>query len=68
MEDLREILTCSPNQMEDWKMICEAFAKKFGYKLIFVNETSCGVQLKNGSFKHIYIDEMVEILKNVDNA
>lgn len=65
MSDLRAIPTCSPNQMEDWNMICKAFAKKFGYKLIFVNESSCGVELQDGSFKHIYIDEMAEILKDL---
>ena len=50
-------------QMEDWKAICEAFANKFGYKLLFVNEESCGVELSDGQFKHIYAEEMAEILR-----
>ena len=49
--------------MADWKAICEAFANKFGYKLLFVNEVSCGVELPDGQFKHIYAEEMAEILK-----
>ena len=52
----------TPKQMEDWKQICQAFANKFEYKLLFVNEDSCGVELKDGSFKHIYAEEMAEIL------
>ena len=50
-------------QMEDWRAICEAFAKKFGYTLLFVNEESCGVELQDGSFKHIYAEELAEILR-----
>ena len=50
-------------QMADWKEICEAFANKFGYKLLFVNGESCGVELSDGSFKHIYAEEMAEILR-----
>lgn len=50
-------------QLEDWREICKAFAKKFGYSLLFVNEDSCGVELSDGSFKHIYAEEMAEILR-----
>lgn len=50
-------------QMSEWNEICSSFAKKFGYKLLFVNEESCGVELKDGSFKHIYAEEMAEILR-----
>ena len=53
----------TPKQMEDWKQICQAFAKRFGYKLLFVNDESCGVELEDGSFKHIYAEEMAEILR-----
>lgn len=60
---MRAIQYVPESQMNDWKDICKAFAKRFGYKLLFVNETSCGVELKDGSFKHIYIDEMGELLK-----
>lgn len=50
------------NQMRDWRAICKTFAEKFGYKLLFVNEESCGVELKDGSFKHIYASEMADML------
>lgn len=49
-------------QMREWREICVAFAKRFGYKLLFVNEESCGVELPDGQFKHIYADEMADIL------
>lgn len=52
-------------QMEDWKAICEVFAKRLGYKLLFVNEESCGVELPDGQFKHIYAEEMAEFLRRL---
>jgi hypothetical protein len=70
MDDVMKMLryqpTLAPNQMDDWKQICKAFAKKINASLVFVNETSCGVQYQNGSFGHIYIDEMVEYLQQLD--
>ena len=53
----------SDKQMKEWREICEKFAERFGYKLLFVNEVSCGVELSDGQFKHIYAEEMAEILK-----
>jgi predicted P-loop ATPase len=51
------------NQMKDWREICQAFANKFGYKLLFVNEESCGVETKDGQFMHVYAEEMAEFLR-----
>ncbi len=48
---------------EQWHEVCEAFAKKMGAKLVFVNESSCGLEFENGTFKHVYWDEMVEYLE-----
>ena len=59
---MRTVLAMSEAQMDDWKQICRAFAKKYNAKLLFVNETSCGLEFKDGTMKHIYIDEMVDIL------
>jgi hypothetical protein len=56
------------NQMKDWREICQAFADKYGYKLLFVNEESCGVEMKDGSFAHIYADEMSEMLRRNSNV
>lgn len=61
---MRARLYCKPSQMSDWRAICKAFAKKYGYTLLFVNENSCGVELKDGSFKHISIEELAEILES----
>lgn len=60
---MREVYAMNETQMGDWKQICATFAKKIDAELLFVNETSCGVQYKNGTFGHIYIDEMAEYLK-----
>jgi hypothetical protein len=56
------------NQMSEWEKICEAFAKKMDADLVFVNETSCGIQYKNGVCDHIYFDEMQRILEQLDKA
>lgn len=55
------------SQMGEWEQICKAFSKKVGAELLFVNEESCGIQYPNGTMQHIYIDEMVEILKGDSN-
>lgn len=67
---VREIYAMSPSQMPDWKEICRAFADKIDAELLWVNETSCGVQYKDGSFGHILIEDMMEYLQNEgkDNA
>ena len=54
-------------QRNEWKEMCTAFAKKFGYKLLFVNDESCGVEMQDGQFKHIYAEEMAEILRRANN-
>ncbi len=60
-----EVYAVNENQMKDWKEICEEVARRRNAKLLFVNETSCGLQLENGQFEHIYIDEMTELVKNL---
>lgn len=64
MQEMRQEYTMAPHQMRDWRKVCAAFAEKHNLQLLFVNETSCGVQYPDGSFGHIYIDEMVEYLKH----
>ena len=63
MQEMRTVYAMAPNQMDDWNNICKAFAKKHNAELIFVNETSCGIQTPDGQLHHIYIDEMAEMLK-----
>ena len=65
---MREVYAMNETQMGDWKQICATFAKKIDAELLFVNETSCGVQYKNGTFGHIYIDEMAETLSVSDES
>ena len=61
---MRKVYTMNESQMEEWKEICNAYAKKINAKLLFVNETSFGIQLHNGELQHIYIDELVNILRS----
>ena len=49
--------------MSEWEEICKAFAKKVNAKLLFVNETSCGLEYNDGTFAHVLIEDMVEYLK-----
>lgn len=60
---MREVLTMSKNQMPEWRAICRAFAKRENAKLVFVNETSMGLEYPDGVLRHIYIDELQEILE-----
>ena len=60
---MRSEYTMAPNQMDDWKMICRTYASNVDAELLFINETSMGLQYKDGSFQHIYIDELVDLVK-----
>ena len=51
-----------PGQMDDWKSICRALAKKVNGTLLFVNESSCGIEFPDGSMRHIYLDEVEDYL------
>ena len=39
--DLRGRMTVNENQMGDWRAICNAYAKKIGAEVIFVNDCYC---------------------------
>lgn len=60
---MREVLTMSENQMPEWRAICRVFAKRENAALVFVNETSMGLEYPDGVLRHIYIDELQEILE-----
>jgi hypothetical protein len=49
--------------MSDWEQIAKKFAEVSGGKLMFVNNTSLGIEWPNGQFSHLYIDEVYERLK-----
>lgn len=48
---------------DEWKRICKAWCKKNKTKLLFVTEDSFGCETENGALKHIYYDELIELLK-----
>ena len=50
--------------MEEWRSICEAFCKKIGAELLFVNTDNFGYSDKDGNLVHMYADELEQYLKN----
>lgn len=50
------------NQFGKKREICEAFAKKVGAKLVFVNETGCGLEYSDGTYWHPTVEDMQEYL------
>lgn len=57
---MREVMAVSQDQMGSWWQICRAFAKQQKAKLMFVDETSMGLEYPDGTMKHIYIDELAD--------
>lgn len=53
--------------MTEWYKICEAYCKKVGAELLFVNEGDFGCEMPDGEFAHIYADELQAILEAEDN-
>lgn len=53
----------SEKYMEEWGSICRAYCKKVNAKLLFVNVDSFGAEFPDGSHRHIYADELVELLR-----
>jgi hypothetical protein len=56
------MMSMSEKQMPEWEAICKKWAKNNNAELIFVNSNSFGVEI-NGSLRHIYIDELKEMLE-----
>ena len=50
------------DDLSEWKAICKAYAKREHAELLFVNDTGMGVEYPNGEMRHIYIDELIDIL------
>ena len=51
----------------EWHRVCEAYCKKVGAELLFVNEGDFGCEMPDGEFAHIYADELQAILEAEDN-
>ena len=58
------IYTIDDSQMADWKDICKAFARREHAELVFVNNTGMGIEYPNGTMRHIYVDELYQILES----
>ena len=61
--NFRGVLTMSDAQMPEWTEICQAFAKKQNAKLVFVNNTSCGLEYPDGTHQHVTIQGMADFLE-----
>ena len=59
---MRTVMTIADKDMDDWRAICRAYARKVGAKVVFVNNTSMGLEFPNGTMKHIYVDELADAL------
>ena len=60
---MRTVYVVSEGDMPEWKAICKAFAEREGAELLFVNDHSFGISYPTGELKHIYVDELQEILE-----
>ena len=63
-DNMPEVMVVKDKDMEEWKQICNAFAKKLNAELVFVNNTSCGLQFANGEMAKYSVERMAEILEN----
>ena len=52
----------SEKYMAEWGAICRAYCEKVNARLLFVNVSSFGAAFPDGTFRHIYADELVELL------
>lgn len=59
-----EVPWLDPLQMRDWRYICQTFAKKINAELLDYNESAMFLQLSDGTFRHIYVDEVKDYLQN----
>ena len=59
---LRTQMCVKEKDMDDWKMICKRWCDVNNAKLLFVRSDSFGCELPDGQFKHIYVEELVELL------
>lgn len=60
--DFRCVLTMLKAQMTEWTDVCQAFAKRQNAKLVYVNNTSCGLEYSDGTHLHVTIQGMLDFL------
>lgn len=49
--------------MAEWKAICRVWCRKNHAELLFVNSESFGCEMPDGTLRHIYIDELLNLLQ-----
>lgn len=60
--EIRKEYAVNTAQMPLWEKTCKRFAAHINATFLACNETSCCVMYQDGSFGHIYIDEMKDFL------
>lgn len=62
---IKEELTMyiAKENINDWNAICKAYAKKVGAELLYVNETSFGLEYPNGTMVKMRPEDLEEALK-----
>lgn len=58
----RGVVMTNEKYMEEWTQICGAYCKKADAELLFVNIDNFGVQYPDGTLRHIYAEELAQIL------
>lgn len=53
--------------MREWTEVCAAYCKRVGAELLFVNESDFGCEMPGGELRHIYADQLEELL-NTDQT
>lgn len=57
-----QITESQSKYMKEWTEICQAYCNKVGAELLFVNQSDFGCEMPNGELRHIYADELAELL------
>lgn len=58
----RGVVMTNEKYMEEWTQICGSYCKKADVELLFVNIDNFGVQYRDGTVRHIYAEELAQIL------
>ncbi len=49
--------------MNDWNSICRAYAKRVGAEILYVSDTSFGIEYPNGTMVKLRPEDLQEILR-----
>ena len=48
--------------MKEWTEVCATYCDRVGAELLFVNESDFGCEMPSGELRHIYAEELEELL------